>query len=346
MNNMNNNNYYNYNKKPSRSIGGSTLKIHVLLITTLILVCVGEMVAFHSILLSSMVDLDGTTTTTHMAQQLEYSFKRLTFQHIIPNILIFTYRINLLLVQNVSELTIMEQVFLNNTLNTISLHPGATVRFLDNADCLEAIQEVYPNAALNMTHHFIAEEQGMYKGDICRGAALYQTGGLYFDMDMVARMSLFDVIERNVDFVVPKEPVKENPERRSLYQAFVAATPRHPIIRSYLDLFEGFYNNRIPRPYDLLGVYFMKLAYYNESKYDKSTTRLWTAMTYDDMLLPHVQPPKTLLDGCSDVVVNQPEPPHNASVGITVLVPLDTNVYGSVRCPLPKKHRGREEEED
>jgi hypothetical protein len=262
--------------------------------------------------------------------------------HVIPNILIFTYKTNLL-TANITDLSTMEKVFLNNTFDTISLHPNSTVRFLDDADCLAAIQEVY-SADTNMTGHFMAEQEGMYRGDICRGAALYQTGGIYFDMDVVARMSMWDVIEKDVDFVVPKEPVKPDPERRAFYQAFVAATPRHPIVRTYLDLFEGFYNKRVPRPIHLLGVHFMKDAYY-QSGYDQSRTRLWTAMTYNDKLLPYVEPPKSRQPGCSDVVIAQPEPPtaYNPSVDPKLIVPLDTNVYGSQRCPLPEARREKYE---
>ena len=315
------------NRKKRSGIFATLLNI---LVTVLILLGVVHMAAFHSSL--SWDDLDGTK----MAQQLEYSFKRLTNQHVIPDILIFTYKTNLLMA-NFTELSIMEKVFLNNTFNTISLHPGATVRFLDDADCLAAIQEVY-SADTNMTGHFMAEREGMYRGDVCRGAALYQTGGIYFDMDVVARMSMWDVIEKDVDFVVPQEPVKPDPKYRTFYQAFVAATRRHPIIRTYLDLFEGFYNKRLSRPINLLGVHFMKDAYY-QSGYDNSTTRLWTAMDYSPRLLPYITPPQSTLYDCKGVVIAQPEPPtrtYDASVDRQLIVPLDTNVHGSKRCPLPE----------
>ena len=247
----------------------------------------------------------------------------------IPNILIFTYDKNVLTAP-IIELNLMEQVFQNNTLNTISLHPGAQVRFLDDNDCIAAIQSVYNNST-NMVHHFQVETEGMYKGDICRGAALYQTGGIYLDMDLVARMTLWDVIPPEVDFVVPQENAKPDPRYRTFYQAFIAAAPRHVVIRSYLDLFEAFYNKRIPRPINLLGVHFMKDAYYASGANATTTTRIWTEMIFQADLLPHIKP-QSNNEACSNVIIAQPEAPNQYDPNM--IVPFFTNVHGSKRCPL------------
>ena len=251
--------------------------------------------------------------------------------HKIPNILTFTYKTNLLTAK-VADLTALEQVYRENTLATIALHPYATVRFLDDAACLEEIRSVYPDHT-NMTKHFSLEEQGMYKGDVCRGAALYRTGGLYFDIDIVVRMSIWDVLtDPSVEFVVPQENFKSQAIYRSFYQAFFATTPRHVILRKYLDLFEGFYNKRIPKPINLLGVHFMKAAYL-ESDFNVSSTRIWTEMIYNQHLFPYIalHPLSSL---CSNVVIAQPEAPtsYNKSFDPQVIVVMDSNVDGSIPC--------------
>ena len=78
-----------------------------------------------------------------------------------------------------------------NVRKIIEMHPDADqIRFLTDHDCIRALQAVLgPNAPL--IHYFQQETQGMYKADICRGAALWETGGIYLDVDVGVRMSLW-----------------------------------------------------------------------------------------------------------------------------------------------------------
>jgi hypothetical protein len=42
-----------------------------------------------------------------------------------------------------------------------------------------------------LIEYFMDEPLGMYKANLCRGAALYETGGLYFDADLGVCMNVF-----------------------------------------------------------------------------------------------------------------------------------------------------------
>jgi hypothetical protein len=96
----------------------------------------------------------------------------------------FTYRSNILKERRPAH-------FYSNVLHTIacynaSMQGRAVARFLDDADCREMILSVSPDLAKG----FDRERRGMIKADICRVAALYQSGGYYFDVDIEASRPL------------------------------------------------------------------------------------------------------------------------------------------------------------
>ena len=183
-------------------------------------------------------------------------------RHAIPPILIFTYRTDLI---NATQSDLADDdddedaaALSENVRSVISLHPGASVRFLDDAGCLDSIRAALgPDTKL--ASYFSAEGRGMYKADICRGSALYETGGLYFDVDIEARMSLFDVVDVGTEFVTTLVHEDSN-HRGGFFQAFIGSTGGHPILRRYLELFVDYYEGRV----DVrgpLGVYLLRMAY-------------------------------------------------------------------------------------
>jgi Glycosyltransferase sugar-binding region containing DXD motif len=242
--------------------------------------------------------------------------------HKIPNILIFTHSHNLL---NLSSLlndqaatdaaaSLHRDASLNattevlalhdNVRHTISLHPGSAVRFLTDHDCLHALRRVIPALTLRVPDEmaiemhatnvsaegmfkqfFIDEPLGMYKGDLCRGAALYETGGLYFDVDLGVRMNIFGnvtvataaaanhssaflrgrnlsaetstdgndsksskfLVAPDTDFITVYELFSDTDEgSMNFFQAFIGAFPRHPILKRYLELFWEHYTHQLP----------------------------------------------------------------------------------------------------
>ena len=56
------------------------------------------------------------------------------------------------------------------------------IQFLTDEHCATVLQRVYPK----LVEYFHRERHGPSKGDICRGAALWDTGGLYLDVDLLA----------------------------------------------------------------------------------------------------------------------------------------------------------------
>ncbi|GMI24670.1 hypothetical protein TeGR_g13997 [Tetraparma gracilis] len=108
--------------------------------------------------------------------------------------------------------------------------PDATVRFLDDDACRAVIERVEPK----LVPHFDKETQGMYKADVCRVAALYEEGGYYFDIDIAVIEPL--ALDADVGFSTAFEPAKIN-----FFQAFLAAAPRHPILKEALPIMLAYY---------------------------------------------------------------------------------------------------------
>jgi mannosyltransferase OCH1-like enzyme len=89
--------------------------------------------------------------------------------------------------------------------------------------------------------HF-EKEQGMYKADICRVAELYQNGGYYFDIDLLA-----------VHPVSPAESVGfatvmgTGWPKHGFFQAFTDGAPGHPILKKSLNALLEVYEGRRKR---------------------------------------------------------------------------------------------------
>jgi hypothetical protein len=165
----------------------------------------------------------------------------------------FTYRSNILRERRPAN-------FYANVLHTIacynaSMHGRAVARFLDDADCREMILSVSPALAKSFDMNW----RGMIKADICRVAALYQSGGYYFDVDLEASRALGRAT-RAIALTAfrPTPPAQPHPPRQvitpmhapeggtvmsiweasrvSVFQAFLASSAQHPVIAEAIRL--------------------------------------------------------------------------------------------------------------
>lgn len=233
--------------------------------------------------------------------------------HDIPNVLIFTHKINLLEYKPTLSTTLVTEKGSNTTASkdnvseqeelmalqqniqhSILLHPGAQVRFLTDEDCIRSLQAMLgPNAPL--IKYFQQESAGMYKADICRGAALWETGGIYLDADIGVRMPLFEALQTNTTFATSLVH-KDSNHLGNFFQAFMAATSGHAILERYLHLFLQHYQGTLTRPIKKgpLGVILLRQAFDDvvlgdSSAHSSSSTTTTTASKIDKIDLKSAQ---------------------------------------------------------
>jgi hypothetical protein len=175
-------------------------------------------------------------------------------QHKIPHHLIFTYETSLL------EDKVPDKIY-QNVMHTIDSYRNAwneteaPVWFLTNPECQQVIEATYPR----ILPIFRNETKGMFKGDICRVAALYLTGGYYFDVDL--RVVEPIPMDPQVQFSSVLFPPPPGENRSLFFQAFVAIEPRHPLMLTTMDTMMDFYETQMNANETLMGTKTMRTAY-------------------------------------------------------------------------------------
>ena len=118
--------------------------------------------------------------------------------HAIPSNLLFNHHINLLEAcpPHSSACKVDDQAGADNVRLIIAAHPGAVVKFFDDAQCAMALQALRPTLA----QRFAAEKDGRFKSDMCRLAMLHVFGGYYFDCDLRVMKDMRTVLKASTRF--------------------------------------------------------------------------------------------------------------------------------------------------
>jgi len=166
----------------------------------------------------------------------------------IPRRLLFTFKDSLLETKE-------PHLLYTNVRSTIAKYreawgePDAPVWFLNDTDCRAAIYATRPRLLM----YFDREVHGPWKADICRVAALYLTGGYYFDVDMETVNPW--MASSKVTFATVMDP-----SRVRYFQSFLASERRGRMMDEALNEMLAFYENRKTRLGALLGPDTLKWA--------------------------------------------------------------------------------------
>jgi mannosyltransferase OCH1-like enzyme len=148
-------------------------------------------------------------------------------QGLIPHILWFTYEHDLLQTKEPKQ-------YYDNVRKTIDAYrsawnePNAEVRFVLDDDCKKLLREVDSKENTTLLNAFEKTGEGPFKADICRVAALYLYGGYYFDVDLEVIQPV--ILDANVSFSTAQNDAWSG----NFFQAFLAATPGHPVLKDNL----------------------------------------------------------------------------------------------------------------
>jgi hypothetical protein len=284
------------------------------------------------------------TNTASFNSQTTIHHKNTPFRHAIPRNLIFTHYKNLLDTQAPDHLDEEEKYLAENIQHSIEVHrneSAISILFLQDKECIESLQRVYPS----LIPFFQNETEGMYKADICRGAALYKNGGLYLDVDIGVRHSLFKDLRTSTEFVTARVHRQSNYPGH-FFQAILGATPRSPILLRYLRLFEKHYTGTDRVKKGPLGVILLKRAWDQVTKTNRSLrtrTELYQEVLYDRNLFPDLHPSPTwgTRRACHFVVVATANSranvefrvPTNDDDVMKLHIPVLSRVPGSRMCP-------------
>ena len=109
--------------------------------------------------------------------------------------------------------------------------PECSYIYYDGEDCRKYIQNYYPEA-LESYDKLIP---GAFKADLFRYIRLYLEGGIYFDSSFIPSNSsiklMSNIIKETDEFVSVYDRPKE-----SIYNAFMASVPGHPILKKAIDM--------------------------------------------------------------------------------------------------------------
>ena len=124
------------------------------------------------------------------------------------------------------------------------------VTCMDNSYCRNILEYAYPD----LIPYFDSETEGAYKGDMCRLAALYLYGGYYFDVDI-------EVIEPYVHNSTILFTTVMDWDNIGIFQAFLASSPGHPVIKANLDVMLLFYKHHFSERTFIMGPMTLVEAY-------------------------------------------------------------------------------------
>ncbi|CAK9080574.1 Uncharacterized protein SCF082_LOCUS38399 [Durusdinium trenchii] len=162
----------------------------------------------------------------------------------IPRRLLFNHKVNLLKAAD-SSLDKESKLLRENVRHTVKLFPDVApsdVHFWDDHECQSGIEQLPLEESEALGLDFAREKVGMIKSDLCRLVMMYKLGGYYFDTDILPLPNLEQHLERQATFATVIAD-----DGKSYFQAFLAATPKHPVILESLKEFKRWYD-QLNRP--------------------------------------------------------------------------------------------------
>lgn len=106
-------------------------------------------------------------------------------------------------------------------------HPDYTIVYFEDDDCVDFITQNYPEHLPGYTSLI----PGAFKADIFRLLFLYTYGGFYNDCSQAYYVSC----EEFVDFNMHKVVLVNDRFDEGIYNAFIASTAKHPLIKHMID---------------------------------------------------------------------------------------------------------------
>ena len=109
---------------------------------------------------------------------------------------------------------------------TVTDNPEYIMHYFGRNQSIDFVSSFYPQYLSD----YLSVNTGAFRADIFRLLVLYSFGGIYNDLGHMFVRSISDVITSTDEFVSVKEI-----NNWGIYQSFMAAYPRHPLIKAMID---------------------------------------------------------------------------------------------------------------
>lgn len=116
--------------------------------------------------------------------------------------------------------------------NIKAINPGYSYQLYDDQDCRKFLEEEF---GVEYVEAFDDLVPGAFKCDLWRYAMLFIKGGVYLDIDLKELVPLNQIISDDDRLVTAVDRKLPGTHGCELYQAFLAAEPRHPVIKLALE---------------------------------------------------------------------------------------------------------------
>lgn len=113
----------------------------------------------------------------------------------------------------------------------LGISPDMRVRYFNNNACHQYLQKHYSD----LVKFFDQEDNGSYKGDICRTAVLANEGGFYIDLDMQLRTPLKALVDDSTTFMTARSA------EFGCLNALMAAVPKSPAMLNTVEHIRKWY---------------------------------------------------------------------------------------------------------
>ena len=124
--------------------------------------------------------------------------------------------------------------------STLTYNEEYTQVVFSELDCISFVKHYYPENV----NGYDSLVPGAYRSDLFRLMFLYKFGGIYNDIGHRYLKPIDDIINEDDEFVIGLEPYHVMGQPGGLHNGFMAAYPKHFIIKSMLDLVMDNVNHR------------------------------------------------------------------------------------------------------
>jgi hypothetical protein len=135
--------------------------------------------------------------------------------------------------------------FKSLTQTWVDKNPNYAYFLYDDNECDDFIKKNFDNRIYNAYCRIIP---GAFRADLWRYCILYVYGGVYADMDTICINSIDLFLNEDIEFMTPID-LNNNPNigNHNLFNAFIAAVPKHPILLDCINrIVYNIENNIIP----------------------------------------------------------------------------------------------------